>query len=314
MKKIVCLLMALLMMLSAFAALAEEPRVAPADRKEIVTELAPGVNSVYRIFDGRFYEKPSAEPGTIVRLEYTTDVYGEEIHQWANVYLPYGYDETKQYNIIYFMHGTNETQDSFIGDETVKNAIDNMIEVGICEPFIMVCPTYYYEYETRTTDHKVFVREVREDLMPAVEAAFSTYAETPDDAGFIASRQHRAFAGYSQGSSVCWTISYEMYDWAKWYLPMAVGGAGNADKAKEALANYPEYADDVFYYLSCGGPRDIAYENGLALAKVMIEDDFWSFGTDPEVNNWYYMQSNEIHQTLKGRFFLYNAFIDCVFK
>ena len=50
------------------------------------------------------------------------------------------------------------------------------------------------------------------------------------------------------------------------------------------------------------------------MTQVMLADDFWSFGTDPEANNFYYLQSNEIHQTLKGRFFLYNAFIDCVFK
>lgn len=314
MKKLLPLLAALLMLFSACCVMAEEARVAPPDRKEIVTELAPGVNSLYRIFDGRFFEKPSTQPGTIVRFDYTTDVYGKVMNQWANVYLPYGYDENKQYNIIYFTHGTNETQDSFIGDETVKNAIDNMIEVGICEPFIMVCPTYYYDYETRATDHKTFVTEVREDLMPAVEAAFSTYAETADDAGFIASRDHRAFAGYSQGSSVCWTISYEMYDRAKWFLPMAVGGVGNAEKAKAAMANFPEYADDVFYYMSCGGPRDLAYEGMTALTQAMLADEFWSFGTDPEVNNFYYLQSNEIHQTLKGRFFLYNAFIDCLFK
>ena len=32
---------------------------------------------------------------------------------------------------MYFFHGTNETQDSFIMDEKAKNAVDNMIEVGV---------------------------------------------------------------------------------------------------------------------------------------------------------------------------------------
>ena len=101
MKKLCCLLAAVLMLFSVFAVSAEEARVAPPDRKEVVTELAPGATSRYRIFDGRFFEKPSTQPGTIVRFEYTTDVYGEVLNQWANVYLPYGYDETKQYNILY---------------------------------------------------------------------------------------------------------------------------------------------------------------------------------------------------------------------
>lgn len=313
MKKLCCLFAALLMLFSACAVLAEE-RVAPADRKELVTELAPGVNSLYRIYDARFWEAPSTQPGTIVRFDYTTDVYGETINQWANVYLPYGYDENKQYNIMYFTHGTNETQESFICNEQVKNAVDNMIEMGICEPFIMVCPTYYYEYESRSTDHKVFVTEVRKDLMPAVEAAYSTYAETVDDAGFIASREHRAFAGYSQGSSVCWTLSYEMYDRAKWFLPMAGGSTRNMDSVKEAMANHSEYSDDVFYYISVGGKRDLAYEGVNALVQAMLADEAFSYGTDTDANNFYLLQTNEIHQTLKGRFFLYNAFIDGVFK
>ena len=314
MKKLCCLLAALLMLISACTAMAEEARVAPADRKEIVTELAPGAKSVYRALDGRFWEKPSPQPGTVVRFDYTTDVYGEPLNQWANVYLPYGYDESKQYNILYFTHGTNETQDSFIGDATVKNVIDNMIEMGVCEPFIMVCPTYYYDYENRATDHKVFVTEVRKDLMPAVEAAFSTYAETTDDAGFIASRDHRAFAGYSQGSAVCWTISYDMYDRAKWFLPMAGGSINNLESIKGAMAKYIEYSDDVFYYISVGGPRDIAYEGVNGLIQAMLADEAFSFGTDAEANNFYLLQTNEIHQTLKGRFFLYNAFLDGVLK
>ena len=49
--------------------------------------------------------------------------------------------------------------------------------------------------------------------------------------------------------------------------------------------------------------------------KLMsIADDAFSFGTDPAVNNCYAAISKEIHQTLKGRFNLYNAFQDVLFK
>ena len=39
------------------------------------------------------------------------------------------------------------------------------------------------------------------------------------------------------------------------------------------MANSPEYADDVFYYISVGGPRDVAYEGVNALVKAMLEDE-----------------------------------------
>ena len=309
MKRIVALLLTLAIACGLGMALAEE-RVAPEDRKETVTELDGGNQSYFRNYQPKFWEAPSTQPGTIERLEYTTDVYGETLNQWANVYLPYGYDANKQYNILYFTHGTNETQDSFIGDELVKNAIDNMIEMGVCEPFIMVCPTYYYDYETRATNPQVFVDEVRNDLMPAAETKYSTYAETADAAGFAASREHRAFSGYSQGSGVCWTISYRMLDWAKWFMPMSYSTPDYLPNLKKAMVDFGEAGQDIYFYICTGGKRDLAYEGTVALANAMIADDAFSFGTDPSVNNFYVAISKEIHQTLKGRFNLYNAFLD----
>lgn len=102
-----------------------------------------------------------------------------------------------------------------------KNAVDNMIEVGVAVPFIMVFPTYYYDYGNRALNVEKFVQEIRLELMPAVESAYSTYAETPDDAGFAVSRNHRAFAGYSNGCRVCWYSFCKLLDTAYYFLPMS---------------------------------------------------------------------------------------------
>lgn len=251
MKKLVCLVLALMLALCAMIPALAEGRKAPEDRKETVTELDGGNESHFRNYAPKFWEAPCDHAGTIEKLEYTTSVYGDTLNQWANVYVPYGYDASKQYNIIYFFHGTNETQDSFIGDELVKNAIDNMIDMGICEPFIMVCPTYYYNYADRATNHAVFVDEVRNDLMPAVETKYSTYAETADEAGFIASRAHRAYSGYSQGSSVCWQVTYRCMDYAKYFVPMSASSMNNFEPLKESMKDN-EYASDVFFYICSG--------------------------------------------------------------
>ncbi len=314
MKKIVCLALTLMLALCAVIPALAESRVAPEDRKETVTELDGGKESHFRNYAPKFWEAPCDKPGTIEKLEYTTSVYGDTLNQWANVYVPYGYDASKQYNILYFFHGTNETQDSFIGDETVKNAIDNMIDMGICEPFIMVCPTYYYNYEERATNHAVFVDEVRNDLMPAAETKYSTYAETADDAGFAASRDHRAFSGYSQGSMVCWQVTYRCMDYAKWFVPMSLSSVNNLEPMKKAMEAAGENGKDVFFYICTGGKRDLAYEGTVALANAMIADEAFSYGTNPAENNFYAAISKEIHQTLKGRFNLYNAFLDGLFK
>ena len=311
MKKTIALLLVLVLGLLNVAALAEE-RTAPADWSVIVTTDQCAVETSYRRYDANFYDAASEQPGTVVRLDYTTDAYGDAADHWVNVYLPYNYDSTgiTQYNIIYFLHGTNETQEGFIGNEKPKNAIDNMIEVGITDPVIMVFPTYYYDYENRAVDMDAFMDEFRNDVMPAVEAAYSTYAESIDEAGFIASRDHRAIGGYSQGCARTWMMLTYMLDEIKWYLPFSGGTDINLREALEAQGDY-----DFFIYMGSGGKRDGASAGTEAAANQMAADtEFFSYGQDPSVNNFFYTRSNDVHQTMLSRYYFYNAFLDVLFK
>ena len=328
MKKIIALLAVLMLLCSLVPALAEG-RTAPEDKKVITTTDVVGAETVFKKYDNKFYDEPSEQPGTVVRLDYTTTAYGAEQPGWVNVYLPYGYDENgaERYNIVYFLHGTNETQDSFIGLEKVKNALDNMIEVGIAEPFIMVFPTYYYDYETRAIDMTAFsTQELPKDIMPAVESAYRTYAETADEAGFIASRSHRAFGGFSRGCYACWHQFFNNLALAQWFMPFSANISAAAEMSlempvdeqvamvKEALAAQADYKDSFFIYAACGGKRDMMYDVNAALMSALIADtDDFSFGTNPAENNLYYSISNELHTTELARFYLYNAF-DVVFK
>ena len=328
MKKIFTILLTLAIFSSCCAVAFADGRTAPEDSKVITTTDVVGVETMFRKYDAKFYDAPSEQPGTVVRLDYTTDVYGETLHQWANIYLPYGYDEngTEQYNIIYFLHGTNETQDSFIGEEKAKNALDNMIEVGITDPFIMVFPTYYYDYENRAIDMENFVLEVRNDLMPAVESTYRTFATSADNEGFISSRDHRAFCGYSRGSYATWHMFFHNLDYARWYMPFSAAISGAAEMTlecppeeeiamlKDAIEAQAEYKNDFYIYMACGGKRDMMYDivNAQVAAMVAVPDLF-SYGLDTAENNLYYSLSNELHQTLMSRFYLYNAF-DVVLK
>lgn len=309
MKKLVTLLLAITMMLGATSALAG--REAPADKK-LVENDESGYTTQFRKYDAKFWDAASEEPGTVEKLEYTTDVYGGTITNWLNVYLPYGYDESRQYDIIYFFHGTNEKPDSFIGDERAKNCVDNLIETGVANPFIMVFPTYYYDYETRATDKALFCEEMRKDIMPLVESKYSTYAETADTEGFIASRDHRAMAGYSQGSSATWVALGHLLDTARVFMPMSV--ASKAEDIKASIQAQPDFAGDFFIYSASGGKRDLAYDGTISMLKEVQKDDFFSLGNDFHANNFYCTISNEVHQTLIGRYYLYNAFCDGLFK
>lgn len=323
MKKFLAMLLTLTMVLSLSAVALADGRTAPEDKKVITTDDL-GVQTLFKKYDAKFYDAASEQPGEIVKVEYTTTAYGEEQAGWVNVYVPYGYDETKQYNIIYFLHGTNEDQNSYIGDERAKNAMDNMIEVGVAEPFLMVFPTYYYNYEERAIDIPGFKAELRDAIMPAVESQFSTYAPTADTEGFVASREHRAIGGYSRGSYATWHMMNGLLDTAKWWLPMSAAISGEAEMEVPgpayseqvewltgAIASQPGY--DYFIYLACGGPRDMMYEFVSGLAAEMLKNDTFSYGMNPAENNLFFTLSQEVHQTLQARLYFYNAF-DVIFK
>lgn len=146
------------------------------------------------------YTAPSQHPGSVVRLDYPT---GAE-SKYAYVYVPYSYDANKQYDILYMMHGGGGSAGSLFGGEgqsnDIKNAIDHLIENGEMEPLLIVTPTFYTQANGSSSVSgswdavRVFPQELTAYLMPAVESAYSTYAETADDAGFRASRDHRPLA------------------------------------------------------------------------------------------------------------------------
>lgn len=162
--------------------------------------------------------------GTIEEIFYTTYAYAtdqREVTKSALVYLPAGYDESKQYNILYLLHGTGDDQYYWLQKFPYnKVMLDRLINAGEIEPLIVVTPTFYCESDCTENFQELdrltyaFKDELRNDLMPAVESKYSTYAETNDDAGFKASRHHRAFAGLSRGavttyrSAMCGALDY----------------------------------------------------------------------------------------------------------
>ena len=149
-----------------------------------------------------------AEAGTLEELVYETHAYatdGRTVTKRALVYLPYGYDETRSYNILYLMHGTGDDENYWLETHGYnKTMLDRMIAFGEIDPLIVVTPTFYVEDDCKDTGLDAltfsFAEELRNDLMPAAEEKYSTFAPSIDEKGFAASREHRAFAGLSRGA------------------------------------------------------------------------------------------------------------------
>ena len=234
----------------------------------------------YQIPEAMF-RTPSAK-GEVVRFTYDTQTYDEQsepLKKGAWVYLPYGYTAEKQYDILYLLHGGGENEDWWFKKfpDTVT-MLDNMIADGICRPCIIVTPTFYRNGPTKeivedVTEH--FKYELRRDLIPAVEKAFSTYAGGDvSEANLVSTRAHRAFAGLSLGSMTTYRAAlYNNFDLFAWYGPFSgcAGPKGSREaevkRICEALAEGEKKGLDLKCMFCCNGDKDIAYAEHIDIME-----------------------------------------------
>ena len=239
----------------------------------------------------------ASQQGTIELLEYDSKDYTSSARpatrKPAYVYLPYGYDPTQKYDIIYLLHGwTGVAQEYFLGRSgssrtSLVHIFDNLIQQGLTKPFIAVSPTWDKDNQSKdwgesTREAAVFSQEYVNDLIPAVETHYSTYLESPTEAGILASRQHRAIGGFSLGSITTWYIFEQAFPYSKWYLPMSgdnwsqgmYGGQYYPDETVLFLAdlvNRSPYRDDFYVWYACG-TEDVrlpqSHNQALAMAKL----------------------------------------------
>jgi len=174
----------------------------------------PAQNEVWAVpekYDG--IECPN--PGKVETFTYETKAYATDsrkVTKQAYVYLPYGYDETKEYDILYLMHGTGDDEAYWLEKYSYnKVMIDNLIYYDDIKPVIIVTPTWYVEDDLPDDPDQLtysFIDELRNDLIPAVESTYATYAKSVSEEDLIASRNHRAFAGLSRGSATMFRSAY----------------------------------------------------------------------------------------------------------
>lgn len=304
------------------------------DDEVLITSPAGSVLSVDTTFLRYTHmEDECQQKGTIERVDYTTDVYedGVTYEKYVNVYLPYGYDPGQKYNVLYFQHG-NKLSNEYFKDETYKNWMDNLFASGKVDPVILVFTTYYLEPDKADEIRKTqadapagdgnyegvpanFWMEVVQDIIPAVESKYSTYTESFDEAGLIASREHRGFSGYSRGSCCTWYMFHSALPYFKWWSPMSatcVAGKAISEHPtdEEAYAYLKQAIDanpnlDFFIYAGSGGPTDAAF---LRQQMAFFEkQDAFSYGSDPNENNLCYTQSNFVHGDLYVPYYYYNS-------
>lgn len=278
------------------------------------------------------YFLPAEESGDLQYVTYQTKDYDKDMDEetkLALVYTPYGYSPDEPYDILYLMHGYTGDIYSWLGTpeepSEMKNMLDHMIQDQLMEPMIVVCATYYDNNENEMTDNidtdllEPFGQELRNDLMPAVESTFSTYAQSTDEQGLQAARDHRIFGGFSMGGV---TTLYRMMDcmdlfanfinlsgpiyWAN--LVNTQQGDWGASYLKERISKQG-FTDKDFYLYMATGSKDEAYPLMDMMAQSMLrQSDFFHFGNpdQSDINVTYGVGEDEFHDGHNCARCLYN--------
>lgn len=242
-------------------------------------------NIVLGTVPDEYYSK-ATQQGTLETFTYDTKDYignGNAIQSQATVYLPYGYDQNDdgtRYNILYLQHGAygNEKTWMYEYGDNFKNMIDNMIEDKRIPPLIIVMPylpsgnDWYHD-----TTPIFYSGELKNDLMPAVESYYHTFATSITDEGFEESRSHRAFGGFSAGGTTTWHVFLEGLDRFEYFMPMSggltLGGDGSTDVADATrladTAAASGYDKREYYVFAATGTKDVAYQGLTAQMEYM---------------------------------------------
>ena len=159
-----------------------------------------------------FYQETN-HAGTVTAVEYDTKAFAAydqlTYHKRMNVYLPYGYDATKPYNVLVLIHGQGDNEDDWLVDthESGGHAmcgrviLDNIFEKGLAEPCIVVTPVTETKFVQGLTAGIVQMQdELRETILPYIVEHYSTYARDSSVGGLQAARSHFGLGGLSNGA------------------------------------------------------------------------------------------------------------------
>ena len=234
------------------------------------------------------YENPAEQQGRLEKLTYDTwesftyEQKTQKLTKEAWVYIPYGYSEDEKYNVFYLSHGGWSNETSLMGTDEAprvfKNIIDNAIQDGKIKPLIIVLPTYNNTSEEDSGDYSLAIRltnnfhnELVNDLIPAVESRYSTYAEDTTPEGLKKSRDQRGFGGFSMGSVNTWNTFRYCLDYFRYFMPMS--GSYSLDGQYMAdLVTEQGYTSKDFFIFAASGTNDFAYSAFKAQIMAMADN------------------------------------------
>jgi len=236
------------------------------------------------------YFSTAAKQGTVHLIEYASHDYTQAarpaITKKAYVYLPYGYsagDTKVRYNTLFYMHGwTGIAGELFtVGGGFIKNMLDAMIERGDMKPLIVVAATFdngneSQDFARSVEELSVFHNDFRDALLPFIDSHFNTNA----------SRNSRAFSGFSLGAVTTWYEFCYNSELIKYFLPLSgdcwiMGTYGGryrpketADRLEQIIREKRYTASDYEIYAAVGTRDPIWDQVNNQLTEMLTRSTF----------------------------------------
>lgn len=260
------------------------------------------------------YRKAMPEGGgTVEKITYPSRDYtgdGSEVTKKALVYLPAGYPENGQYDLLVLCHGIggSENEWGFLNPNCVgKSTVDRLIAEGEIKPLIIVMPNGRSTADFGDTSYGnmqsfyTFGQEIRNDLLPWMDAHYATWgASSPDD--LSAAREHRYMAGLSMGGmqtiniGLCECLDLFSAFGAFSAAPTSYSSSQIAAKI-QAFGQYPVR----FFYSVCGTGDAVAFASAADAAK-----DLPKYSDRFTEENWCWQECPGAHSFEVWNLGLYN--------
>ena len=266
-----------------------------------VSNFNYSANLQYKAAPDSYFRQP-ANHGTVVKENYN----GINGNKNMYVYLPYGYDKSKKYNVFYLMHGGGESEETCFNDNNINIDImlDNMIANGDIEPMIVVTPTF-----NKAPSADGVWEEMRKSIIPYVENKYSTYANgnTSID-GLRASRYHRAYGGFSMGGGSTWANFNNNLDIIAYFMPLSGHCWDGAGKVLSAARN-SGFKKNEYFVLAATGTDDLAYGNMVPMINELKKNtDVFTYTSDFSQGNLYFLEARgNVHWWPQVRHYIYDA-------
>lgn len=185
---------------SPTATASSEPTKTPTPKATIPPDYKPPTDYTKKKADVVYGEKKN--------ITYPSKTTGKD--RKAVVVLPTGYNENKKYPVVYLLHGIGGDQNEWFGGKPIE-ILGNLIAKDEADEMIMVFPnirarandeaSYELDVETfKAFDN--FINDLRDDLMPYMEANYSIKT----------GRENTAVCGLSMGGRESLNIGLKMAD------------------------------------------------------------------------------------------------------